>query len=182
MPCTYPDVISLKIESIDISGLSTVGRGDGTDLSITVHVGQNLAKKIYEAQIWNQRSKLAKATVQSTKVARSISQTNTKHYCEAHYSTDDDLLSINMSHCAPVCQDVRVQFHCSSNRVPKGYESCAFYFWFHTAFLDQIPSTTGKKRYKMKLSREEIDNPHKPKTWNTYHEDFAIELYFTETN
>ena len=110
-------------------GLSTVGRGDGTDLSITVHVGQNLAKKIYEAQIWNQRSKLAKATVQSTKVARSISQTNTKQYCEAHYSTDDDLLSINMSHCAPVCEDVRVQFHCSSNRVPKGYESCAFYFW-----------------------------------------------------
>ena len=34
----------------------------------------------------------------------------------------------------------------------------------------------------MKLSREEIDNPHKPKTWNAYHEDFAIELYFTESN
>ena len=55
-------------------------------------------------------------------------------------------------------------------------------FRFHTAFIDQIPSTTGKKKYKLRLTREEIDNPHKPKTWNTYQEDFAIELYFTETD
>ena len=32
----------------------------------------------------------------------------------------------------------------------------------------------------MKLGREEIDNPHKQKTWNTYGENFAIELYFTK--
>ena len=56
------------------------------------------------------------------------------------------------------------------------------YFRFHTAFLEQVPSTTGHKTYKMKLTREEIDNPHKPKTWNTYHEDFAIELIFKDIN
>ena len=109
--------------------MSTVGRGDGTDLSITVHVGQNLARKIYEAQIWNDHSKLAKAAVQSSKVVRSISQTNTKNYCESHYSNEDNLLTINMSGCPHVSEDVRVQFHCSSGKVPRGYESCAFYFW-----------------------------------------------------
>ena len=55
-------------------------------------------------------------------------------------------------------------------------------FRFHTAFLDQIPSATGKKKYKLKLNREEIDNPHKSKTWNTYREDFAIEMLFTEVD
>ena len=99
-------------------------------MSITVHVGQNLAQKIYEAQIWNEYSKLAKAAVQSTKVVRSISQTNTKTYCESSYSIDEDLLRIDMSGCPPVSEDVRVQFHCSSTRVPRGYESCAFYFWY----------------------------------------------------
>ena len=118
-----------RIDHYYILGLSTVGRGDGTDLSITVHVGQNLAKKIYEAQIRNEHSKLAKAAVQTTKVVRSISQTNPKNYCESHYSNEDDVLTIDMSYCPQVSEDVRVQFHCSSGKVPRGYESCAFYFW-----------------------------------------------------
>ena len=98
-------------------------------MSLTVHVGQNLAKKIYEAQIWNDRSRLAKVAVQSTRVVRSISRTNTKNYCESHYSSDEDLLRINMGCCPSVSEDVRLQFHCSSNKVPRGYEACAFYFW-----------------------------------------------------
>ena len=99
-------------------------------MSLTVHVGQNLAKKIYEAQIWNEHSGLAKVAVQSTRVVRSISKTNTKNYCESHYSSDEDLLRINMSCCPSVSEDVRLQFHCSSNKVPRGYEACAFYFWY----------------------------------------------------
>ena len=110
-------------------GLSTVGKGNGTDLSITVHVGQNLKTKIYEAHIWNENSKLSKATVQSSKLARSISQTNTKNYCSSEYNGSNDLLEIDMIQCPQVCEDVRVQFHCSSKQVPKAYESCAFYFW-----------------------------------------------------
>ena len=123
-------LFELSIILHHVLGLSTVGRGDGTDLSLTVHVGQNLAKKIYEAQIWNDRSKLAKVAVQSTRVVRSISRTNTKNYCESHYSSDEDLLRINMGCCPSVSEDVRLQFHCSSNKVPRGYESCAFYFWY----------------------------------------------------
>ena len=112
-----------------ILGLSTVGKGNGTDLSITVHVGQNLSKKIFEAQIWNEHSKLSKAMVESSKLVRKVSAANMKNYCDSQYSIDDDLLSIDMSHCLPVSEDVRVQFHCSSKKVPIGYEACAFYFW-----------------------------------------------------
>ena len=98
-------------------------------MSITVHVGQNLKTKIYEAQIWNENSKMAKAAVRSSKLARSISQTTTKNYCSSQYNGSDDMLEIDMIQCPQVCEDVRVQFHCSSKQVPKAYESCAFYFW-----------------------------------------------------
>ena len=109
--------------------MSTVGKGNGTDLSITVHVGQNLANKIFDAQIWNEHSKLSKAMVESSKLVRKVSVQNMKNYCDSQYSIDEDLLSIDMSHCLPVSEDVRVQFHCASKKVPVGYEACAFYFW-----------------------------------------------------
>ena len=123
------DWTPLTRELIYLIGLATVGKGNGTDLSITVHIGQNLKTKIYEAQIWNENSKLSKAAVQSSKLARSISQTNTKIYCSSEYNGSNDLLEIDMIQCPQVCEDVRVQFHCSSKQVPKAYESCAFYFW-----------------------------------------------------
>jgi hypothetical protein len=126
----FLDIFTIAIYTkLCIVGLSTVGKGNGTDLSITVHVGRNLAKKIFEAQIWNENSKLSKAMVESSKLVRKVSAANMKHYCDSQYSIDDDLLSIDMSHCLPVSEDVRVQFHCSSNKVPIGYEACAFYFW-----------------------------------------------------
>ena len=28
-----------------------------------------------------------------------------------------------------LCDDVRIKFRSRSHKVPKGYESCAFYFW-----------------------------------------------------
>ena len=57
---------------------------------------------------------------------------------------------------------------------------CFIYLRFHTSFLEEVSSTTDKKQYYLKLSREEIDNPHKPKTWDTYTEKFQIEMYFSE--
>ena len=111
-------------------GLSTVGQGNGTDLSITVHVGQNLSKKIYEAHIWNKYSTVSKAVVQTSRFSRKISQVESKKYVSSEYSVDEDVLCIDMEDCPAMSEDVRVQFHCSSNKVLKGYESCAFYFWY----------------------------------------------------
>lgn len=30
------------------------------------------------------------------------------------------------------------------------------------------------------LPREELDNPHKPKTWDLYKEDFGVTMFFTD--
>ncbi|KAM9788683.1 putative tyrosine-protein phosphatase TPTE [Neosynchiropus ocellatus] len=66
--------------------------------------------------------------------------------------------------------DVKVMFE-SSAGLPKGYEDVPFYFWFNTSFISD---------HKLFLSREELDNPHKPKTWTLYKEDFAVTVSFSE--
>ncbi|KAJ7997568.1 hypothetical protein DPEC_G00230350 [Dallia pectoralis] len=66
--------------------------------------------------------------------------------------------------------DVKVMFE-SSAGLPKGYEDCPFYFWFNTSFIEN---------HKLFLSREELDNPHKAKTWDLYKEDFGVTLSFTD--
>lgn len=35
--------------------------------------------------------------------------------------------------------------------------------------------------YRLFLPREELDNPHKPKTWDLYKEDFGVTMYFFES-
>ena len=53
--------------------------------------------------------------------------------------------------------------------LPRGYDNCAFYFWFNTSFVEDDT---------LSLSREELDNPHKKKTWHIFQEDFSIDLKF----
>ena len=50
---------------------------------------------------------------------------------------------------------------------------------FHTAFLEP----NSDNLYCLKLQRDEIDNPHKPKSWRelggTYPENFQIEIFLS---
>ena len=50
---------------------------------------------------------------------------------------------------------------------------------FHTAFLEP----DSNNLYYLKLQRDEIDNPHKPKSWSelggTYPENFQIEIFLS---
>uniref|UniRef100_A0A667XUD9 Transmembrane phosphatase with tensin homology n=1 Tax=Myripristis murdjan TaxID=586833 RepID=A0A667XUD9_9TELE len=55
--------------------------------------------------------------------------------------------------------------------LPKGYEDCPFYFWFNTSFIQDN---------KLFLPREELDNPHKAKTWDIYKQDFGITMFFSD--
>ncbi len=84
--------------------------------------------------------------------------------------------------------------------VPKGYDNCAFYLWFNTSFIENKrydrfwPSCTVSSAHvcvdffcnercyfdRLYLSREELDNPHKQKTWGTFREGFAVELLFSD--
>ena len=57
--------------------------------------------------------------------------------------------------------------------VPKKYNNCAFYFTFHTSFID-INSN------RLYIPRNELDNPHFEKFWHIYTEHFAVELFFEE--
>ncbi|XP_040038907.2 putative tyrosine-protein phosphatase TPTE isoform X1 [Gasterosteus aculeatus] len=66
--------------------------------------------------------------------------------------------------------DVKVMFE-SSAGLPKGYEDVPFYFWFNTSFIEDN---------RLFLPREELDNPHKPKMWDLYKEDFGVTMIFSE--
>lgn len=57
--------------------------------------------------------------------------------------------------------------------IPKYYDDCAFFFSFHTSFIDQNTN-------RLFLSRNELDNPHKKKFWKVYNKHFACELIFED--
>uniref|UniRef100_A0A8B9F0M5 Phosphatidylinositol-3,4,5-trisphosphate 3-phosphatase n=1 Tax=Amazona collaria TaxID=241587 RepID=A0A8B9F0M5_9PSIT len=52
-----------------------------------------------------------------------------------------------------------------------GYDDCPFFFWFNTSFIENN---------RLYLPRNELDNPHKSKTWKVYSETFAVEVNFIE--
>lgn len=88
--------------------------------------------------------------------------------CEVAYHADKDSLEIDVLNCPLLDGDVRVLFQTSSKLVPKGYENCPFYFWFNTALVKDT----------LELGREEVDNPHKPKTWHVFRENFRLTIQF----
>ncbi|KAL1266645.1 hypothetical protein QQF64_002320 [Cirrhinus molitorella] len=90
--------------------------------------------------------------------------------CAVFPDTGSNAVVISLQDGPVVNGDVKVMFE-SSAGLPKGYEDCPFYFWFNTSFIENN---------SLYLSREELDNPHKSKTWDIYKEDFGVTLYFTE--
>ena len=88
--------------------------------------------------------------------------------CSVSYDPVKDMLSVTLLNCPKLDGDVRVLFQTSNKLVPKAYEKCPFYFWFNTAFVQD----------KLILVREELDNPHKPKTWHSFHDTFTVEVGF----
>ncbi|XP_048193432.1 phosphatidylinositol 3,4,5-trisphosphate 3-phosphatase TPTE2-like [Perognathus longimembris pacificus] len=71
--------------------------------------------------------------------------------------------------CPALCDDIKLKF--TSKNLPNHYDNCAFYFWCNVSLIE---------KNRLYLTRNELDNPHKPKTWSIYDENFAVELYFEE--
>lgn len=90
--------------------------------------------------------------------------------CTVFPDVENNAAIISLQNGPVVDGDVKVMFE-SSAGLPKGYEDVPFYFWFNTSFIEDN---------KLYLSREELDNPHKAKTWNLYKEDFGVTMYFSE--
>ncbi len=55
--------------------------------------------------------------------------------------------------------------------LPKNYDKCPFYFWCHTSFITDN---------RLHLTRDELDNPHKKKTWKYFGPHFAVEVFFSD--
>eukprot|EP00063_Salmo_salar_P010509 XP_013985344.1 PREDICTED: phosphatidylinositol 3,4,5-trisphosphate 3-phosphatase TPTE2-like isoform X1 [Salmo salar] len=90
--------------------------------------------------------------------------------CTVFPDAGNNAVVISLQEGPVVNGDVKVMFE-SSAGLPKGYEDCPFYFWFNTSFIENN---------RLVLSREELDNPHKAKTWDLYKEDFGVTLSFSE--
>ncbi|XP_045064159.1 putative tyrosine-protein phosphatase TPTE isoform X1 [Coregonus clupeaformis] len=90
--------------------------------------------------------------------------------CAVFPDVGNNAVVISLQEGPVVSGDVKVMFE-SSAGLPKGYEDCPFYFWFNTSFIEDN---------RLVLSREELDNPHKAKTWDLYKEDFGVTLSFSE--
>lgn len=136
--------IKLRIVSIKITAIKGVGNGDGSDLSMEIRAEGIL---IYECHL-----------------GASIN-------CQVINYTDSDSIVINLQNSPALVGDVKIKFNSSSKRLPKGYDQCPFYFWFHTSFIED---------HKLYLSRVEIDNPHREKYWNYYRENFSICVVFED--
>ncbi|XP_046557011.1 LOW QUALITY PROTEIN: phosphatidylinositol 3,4,5-trisphosphate 3-phosphatase TPTE2-like [Haliotis rubra] len=93
--------------------------------------------------------------------------------CQLMKYTDSDSIIINLQNSPRLEGDIKVMFHSTNVRLPKGYDKCPFYFWFNTAFIED---------HKLHMARSEIDNPHKKKVYHVFRESFAIEVNFEDVN
>lgn len=135
-----PPVVKLKLKSIRLTGIHTVGNGDGSDLVLDIY--------------------LQRTSVFSCKLGK-------RDKCEVEFSEEKDVVEVSPSEEVVLQDDVKVKFN--SNKIPKGYDGCAFYFWFHTYFVENN---------RLLIPRDELDNPHKKKTHKIFTEDFSVEMIF----
>nr|XP_020754530.1 phosphatidylinositol 3,4,5-trisphosphate 3-phosphatase TPTE2-like isoform X2 [Odocoileus virginianus texanus] len=138
---TLPPIKKLTIKKIVIYSIHGVGKGNGHDLKV---------------QIIMQR--------------KTVFFCSASKNCRIFHDAETDRVIILLSNCPPLYDEVKVKFF-SSSALPKYYDNCAFFFWFHMSFI---------QNNRLYLSRSELDNPHKIKAWKTYSPEFAVEVYFDD--
>lgn len=141
-----PEEVPLKLSKIKIYAMAGIGQGNGYDFSCEIFIGR---KKVLDCDFGANKN------------------------CQAVYHSEQDILDIGILNCPVLLGDVKLRFSTTSKNVPRGYENCPFYFWFHTSFIED---------YRLLIKRDQLDNPHKQKTWKTFREKFAVELLFNTPN
>ncbi|RUS79114.1 hypothetical protein EGW08_013124 [Elysia chlorotica] len=99
----------LKLKSVKISGIATVGNGDGSDLFMELRQDGLF---IYECNM------------------------GTNLNCEVLKYPDDDSIVIKLQNCPNLEGDIKIMFKTNSRKMPIGYDKCPFYFWFYTSFVE----------------------------------------------
>ncbi|CAF1254156.1 unnamed protein product [Rotaria magnacalcarata] len=89
--------------------------------------------------------------------------------CENDHNKGEDTITISGIRLPSLKGDVKIMFFSTNKKVPKNYDNCAFYFWFNTSFIENN---------SLLLKRDELDNPHKSKTWHIFQEKFSVLLLF----
>ncbi|CAG0903994.1 unnamed protein product [Cyprideis torosa] len=79
--------------------------------------------------------------------------------CNVSYNEENGTCEIELQSCPVLTGEIRVLFDFLSPNVPRGYLGVAFYCWFHTSFI---------QNNRFLVPRDELDNPHKPKTWKAH--------------
>ena len=138
-----PESVPVRLTEIIITGMMYIGNGTGSDF--WVEIDQGRGNTVLTAVFGTQKN------------------------CTMEYNSVKDTLRIKVLNCPVLKGDTRVLFQTNSTNVPKYYEKCPFYFWFHTGFLENG---------ELLLKREDLDNPHKSKTWDIYRENFSVKLLF----
>uniref|UniRef100_H0XWX4 Phosphatidylinositol-3,4,5-trisphosphate 3-phosphatase n=1 Tax=Otolemur garnettii TaxID=30611 RepID=H0XWX4_OTOGA len=95
----------LLIKKVIIYSIHGVGKGNGYDLKI---------------QIFMQR--------------KAVFSCSYSENCKVLYDMESDRVVIHVFNCPPLYDDIKVQFFSSSD-LPKYYDDCPFFFWFHTSFI-----------------------------------------------
>ncbi|KAK3522178.1 hypothetical protein QTP70_026994 [Hemibagrus guttatus] len=156
-----PPSKSLKIKSLRIHSIAGVGKGNGSDLKVRI-----ISKKEQVFQcICAKQENCAFGANHNGYV-----QNKSDLFVHLFPDAGNNAVVISLQDGPVVCGDVKVMFE-SSAGLPKGYEDCPFYFWFNTSFIENN---------RLYLSREELDNPHKSKTWDIYKEDFGVTVSFSD--
>lgn len=150
----------LMLKEIHIRGMMYVGQGNGDDFWFTVNKGRGIDSQVFSAHIGFRRN------------------------CTVQYDAEQDLLKLTAVNCPVLEGDTRILFQTASKTVPKGYEECPFYFWFNTAFvpLEHHEKAGGSPLPRISLARDQIDNPHKSKTWHCFREQFRVDVIFEEAS
>ncbi|ELW61923.1 28S ribosomal protein S31, mitochondrial [Tupaia chinensis] len=65
--------------------------------------------------------------------------------CWIFLDIESDRVVIDVSNCPALYDDVKVKF--SSSYIPKNYDNCSFFFWFHTSFIQDNRTKNNIQRY-----------------------------------
>ncbi|KAF3706559.1 Phosphatidylinositol 3,4,5-trisphosphate 3-phosphatase TPTE2 [Channa argus] len=172
-----PPPKALRIKSFRIHSIAGVGKGDGSDFKVKIIVKKDLVLQCVCAKQENCR-------VSDTRSCHTDSLVSRLTTFLVFPDIGSNAVVISLQNGPVVEGDVKVMFDSSAVStflyteenytiygLPKGYEDVPFYFWFNTSFISDN---------RLFLAREELDNPHKPKTWDLYKEDFGVTVLFSE--
>ncbi|XP_046450372.1 phosphatidylinositol 3,4,5-trisphosphate 3-phosphatase TPTE2-like isoform X2 [Daphnia pulex] len=96
-----------------------------------------------------------------------------QHCCQTIFLAREEAVECLLSKAPPIQGDVQIIIRHRSRSVPRGYMNAVLYFWFNCSFIENN---------RLRLKREELDNPHKSNTWRYFTPDFVVQLDFSECN